>query len=220
VDLQVEAIEDVTPDVSRMVPMRGGVRMNVTIHKPGTTTATMAAGEPSAVIALDSLPTLHCGDVVEAPMRMKIPERYRDAGAWQYADYWLAQGIGAHASVRASEIALLHDNGRWFEVANMGRSIGADAVQDLRSPELGLSASAGLRTLTSKPSPAKDVATERERRRHAERDALRRPGGVEQDAARGVRTDGIVSSFCRIGNARWTIGRADLLACAAVQVDG
>lgn len=111
VDLQVEAIEDVTPDVSRMVPMRGGVRMNVTTHKPGTTTATMAAGDPSAIDALDSLPTLQCGDVVEAPMRMKIPERYRDAGAWQYADYLLVQGIGAHASVRASKIALLHDNG-------------------------------------------------------------------------------------------------------------
>jgi competence protein ComEC len=110
VDLEVEAIEDVTPDVSRMVPMRGGVRMNVTTHKPGTTTGTMAAGDPGTVGALDSLPTLHCGDVVEAPMRMKIPERYRDAGAWQYADYLLAQGIGAHASVRASKIALLHDN--------------------------------------------------------------------------------------------------------------
>lgn len=110
VDLQVEAIEDVTPDVSRMVPMRSGVRMNVTTHKPGTTTATMAAGDPSAIDALDSLPTLHCGDVVEAPMRMKIPERYRDAGAWQYADYLLVQGIGANASVRASKIALLHEN--------------------------------------------------------------------------------------------------------------
>jgi competence protein ComEC len=110
VDLQVEAIEDVTPDVSRMVPMRGGVRMNVTTHKPGTTTATMAAGDPSAIDALDLLPTLQCGDVVEAPMRMRIPERYRDAGAWQYADYLLVQGIGAHASVWASKIALLHDD--------------------------------------------------------------------------------------------------------------
>ena len=49
-------------------------------------------------------PTLRCGDVVEAPMRIKLAERYRDPGAWQYADYLLAQGIGAHASVRASKI--------------------------------------------------------------------------------------------------------------------
>jgi competence protein ComEC len=110
VDLQVEAIEDVTPDVSRMVPMRGGVRINVTTHRAGINGVAIAAAGTGAVDALDPLPILHCGDVVEAPMRMKIPERYRDPGAWQYADYLLAQGIGAHASVRASKMGVLRDN--------------------------------------------------------------------------------------------------------------
>ena len=40
-------------------------------------------------------------------MRLRVPERYRDPGAWQYADYLLGQGLGAHASVRASKVRLL-----------------------------------------------------------------------------------------------------------------
>ena len=44
-------------------------------------------------------------------MRIKVAERYRDPGAWQYADYLLAQGIGAHASVRKSKITRLNEPG-------------------------------------------------------------------------------------------------------------
>jgi competence protein ComEC len=90
VDLQVEAIEEVTPDVSRMVPMTGGVR--VTLPAQG-----------------GALPELKCGDVVEAPMQLRVPERYRDPGAWQYADYLLAQGVGAHANVRVAKMKKLGD---------------------------------------------------------------------------------------------------------------
>jgi len=85
VDLQIEAIEEVTPDISRMITTAGGVRATVLTHG-------------------NALPELHCGDIVEAPMRLKIPERYRDPGAWQYADYLLAQGIGTHATVRAAKL--------------------------------------------------------------------------------------------------------------------
>jgi competence protein ComEC len=100
IDIQVDFIEEVTPDISRMVPISGGVRLNVIADKPagnGTTTRTIP----------QLLPLLRCGDVVEAPMRIKVAERYRDPGAWQYADYLLAQGIGAHASVRASKLTQL-----------------------------------------------------------------------------------------------------------------
>jgi competence protein ComEC len=95
VDIQVDSIEEVTPDISRMVPMTGGVRINV-IAEPVNTVV---------------WPTLKCGDIVEAPMRIKVAERYRDPGAWQYADYLLAQGIGAHASVRQSKIERLNEPG-------------------------------------------------------------------------------------------------------------
>jgi competence protein ComEC len=114
VDLQVSAVEEVTPDVSQMVPMSGGVRINVVADSAGAPqrfvedAATMTETRGPAVSA--SLPSLQCGDVIEAPMRLKVAERYRDAGAWQYADYLLAQGIGAHASVRMSKLSVLgHD---------------------------------------------------------------------------------------------------------------
>jgi len=85
VDLELSAIEDVTPDVSRMAPVRGGVRMTVFAEH----------GEATE---------LHCGDRVRLPARLRLPERYRDPGAWQYADYLLGQGIVATAYVPASKV--------------------------------------------------------------------------------------------------------------------
>jgi competence protein ComEC len=103
VDLQVGSIEEVTPDTSQMVPMMGGVRMNVIADKP------LGKNRASVTVPKKAFPSLECGDLVEAPMRLKLAERYRDPGAWQYADYLLAEGIGAHASVRNSKITLLNE---------------------------------------------------------------------------------------------------------------
>lgn len=105
VDIRVDSIEEVTPDISQMVPMSGGVRMNVIADKP------TRSGTANQTADLGALAALKCGDAVEAPMRIKLAERYHDPGAWQYADYLLAQGIGAHASIRASKIALLNAPG-------------------------------------------------------------------------------------------------------------
>jgi competence protein ComEC len=88
VDIAVDTIEEVTPDVSSMVPMNGGVRITVIAHN-------------------SPLPSLRCGDIIEMPLRLKVPQRYRDPGAWQYADYLLAQGIGAHATARAAKVHIL-----------------------------------------------------------------------------------------------------------------
>jgi competence protein ComEC len=82
VDLEVQAVEEVTPDVSQMLPVTGGVRVTV----------------------FDGVPSLRCGDVVVAPLRLREPERYRDPGAWQYADYLLEQGMGTHAAVSTNKI--------------------------------------------------------------------------------------------------------------------
>jgi competence protein ComEC len=115
VDLQVDSIEELTPDVSRMIPMSGGVRMSVVAEKAGNggvvPVRAGTAADSNSAIALGTLSELRCGDIVEAPMRMKIAERFRDPGAWQYTDYLLAQGIGAHANVRASRITLLRESG-------------------------------------------------------------------------------------------------------------
>jgi competence protein ComEC len=84
IDLAVDAIERLTPDTSALVPATGGVRITLSASAPST--------------------ALHCGDTLEAPLRLRTPERYRDPGAWQYADYLAAQGIGAHANVSAERI--------------------------------------------------------------------------------------------------------------------
>ncbi len=94
IDVAVDSVEYLTPDVSQMVPVRGGVR------------ATLIADDDGALLSL------RCGDEVTAPMRMREPERYRDPGAWQYADYLLAQGMAAHASVHAAKLRVVgHDAG-------------------------------------------------------------------------------------------------------------
>jgi competence protein ComEC len=107
IDIQVNSVEEITPDISRMVPETGGVRINVIADKPPKSDTVGTAKETPSLVPLQPLPTLKCGDIVEAPMRLKLAERYRDPGAWQYADYLLAQGIGAHASVRASKVMIL-----------------------------------------------------------------------------------------------------------------
>lgn len=71
-----------------MVPVSGGVRITLLIQE-------------------GSAPQLSCGDVIVLPLRMRIPQRYNDPGAWQYADYLLAQGIGTHATARATKLRLV-----------------------------------------------------------------------------------------------------------------
>lgn len=93
VDLELSAIEYLTPDISTLVPITAGIRATV-ITSPGG----------------PSLPDLHCGDRIQLPIRLRFPERFRDPGAWQYADYLLGQGIAAHGTARAEKLHLLaHD---------------------------------------------------------------------------------------------------------------
>ena len=85
-DVAVDAVEDVTPAATAMVPASGGVRVTV-------------FGDEAPVVA--------CGDRVELPLRMKLPERFRDAGAFQYGDLLAAQGIAARASVAAERMQVV-----------------------------------------------------------------------------------------------------------------
>jgi competence protein ComEC len=84
IDLDVTAIEDLTPDISWMQPVHGGLRITL-------------QGE--------ALP-LHCGQVIELPLRLRVPEIYRDPGAWSYADYLLSEGIAATANAPAKKLQL------------------------------------------------------------------------------------------------------------------
>ena len=83
-DVALDSIEELTPDLSRQVPIAGGARITL--------------------LGTALVPSLRCGDRIEAPLRLRTPERFRDPGAWQYADYLAAQGIGAHATVAISRL--------------------------------------------------------------------------------------------------------------------
>ena len=85
IDLAVDAVEEVTPDLSTMQATPGGVRLTLTGRV---------------------LP-LRCGDLIEVPVRLHEPEVYRDPGAFSFADWMLTQGIGALASAKASKLHLL-----------------------------------------------------------------------------------------------------------------
>jgi competence protein ComEC len=106
-DLAVTAIEEVTPDTSRMVPIAGigGVR------------ATLFAAN-----AAEPQPQLRCGDLVSLPLRLRAPERYRDPGAWQYADYLLDQDIAATANVSAAKLRAVAPSATRFPLADLSAS--------------------------------------------------------------------------------------------------
>ena len=113
-DLAVSFIEDVTPDTTRMVPIAGGVR------------ATLFA-DRKALSQIQPQPELRCGDLVELPLRLRAPERYRDPGAWQYANYLLldqgtAQGIAATANASAAKVHLLPNSTRTHPLADLSAS--------------------------------------------------------------------------------------------------
>ena len=91
-DLALTSIEDVTPDISRMVPISGGIR------------ATLPLQSGAAV------PAFRCGDLVEVPVRLHPPQRFRDPGVFQYADYLLTQdadGIAATTTLSSTRLHLL-----------------------------------------------------------------------------------------------------------------
>ncbi len=85
VDLALDSVERVTPNVSTMDPVSGGLRLTV-----------MGGSVP-----------LHCGEVVEAPVRMREPEIYRDPGAFSYAEWLLGQGVGATGTTRVGKVRVI-----------------------------------------------------------------------------------------------------------------
>lgn len=92
VDVDVQAVEDVTPDVSQMKPVNGGVRITL----------------------MDANPAIDCGDVIEIPLRLRVADSYRDPGAWSYSDFLLAQGIGALASAHTKQLRMVgHSAATW-----------------------------------------------------------------------------------------------------------
>jgi competence protein ComEC len=110
VDLQVEAVEEVTPDVSAMRPVSGGVRVTL----------------------MDAAPVLSCGDVIEIPVRLRVPDTYRDPGAWSYSDYLLGQGISTLASAHTQRLRIVgHATRTWSCRLAAAQSWAAKRLQSL-----------------------------------------------------------------------------------------
>jgi competence protein ComEC len=86
IDLALTAVESVTPDVSRMDPVQGGVRIGLT-------------GQPLM---------LHCGDTLDVPLRLRTADVFRTPGAFSYASQLLAQNIGVLATVPSSRVVITH----------------------------------------------------------------------------------------------------------------
>lgn len=118
-DVAVDAVEDVQPDTTQMVPVTGGVRLTV-FHgddrssrssriAPGViaSATTSDAGDTESIESDAALPALHCGDRIVAAMQLRPPPRYFDPGVWDYAGYLLTQGVGAHASLAAGKVQIL-----------------------------------------------------------------------------------------------------------------
>ncbi len=57
-------------------------------------------------------PELHCGDMVLGSFTLRLPERYRDPGAWDSRAWLLEQGIGAIGSGKISDFAIASSPGR------------------------------------------------------------------------------------------------------------
>ncbi len=84
-DLEISAVEEMTPDTDIMRPVTGGVR----------------------VLLTEATLSLHCGDVVEIPLRMRTPDTYRDPGAFSYANQLLSDGIDLTASAKSNRVVPL-----------------------------------------------------------------------------------------------------------------
>jgi competence protein ComEC len=85
IDIAVQSVEAITPDTSAMQPVKGGVRL--TLFGPQL--------------------RLHCGDMIEIPLRLRTPDIYRDPGAWSYANYLLSEGIGVTGSASSSRVRIV-----------------------------------------------------------------------------------------------------------------
>ena len=88
-DVEAHQIEDVTPDVSRMVQAHGSAQ--VTLY---FSTAIAPATPP-------------CGAEVSLTVRLRPPQRYLDPGVWQYADALALRGISVESSAEANSLRVL-----------------------------------------------------------------------------------------------------------------
>ncbi len=86
IDLDVQSIEDMTPDRDWMQPVHGGIRVTL-FTKPGTVAVTPP-----------------CGAHVTLTVRLRPPRRYIDPGVFQYAEALEARGITVQSNADAATL--------------------------------------------------------------------------------------------------------------------
>ncbi len=86
IDLALDAVEQVTPDISKMVPANGGFRL--TLYGTEAEAQSLAMG---------------CGDTLRVPTRLLQPQQFRDPGVWQRGLYLASSGVIATGSAKLSE---------------------------------------------------------------------------------------------------------------------
>ncbi len=133
VDLSLNSIEDVASDRDVQLPVQGGLRLSL-YAKPG---------EP--------LPTLHCGEQFRVLVRLHLPERFLDPGAWDYAEYLRQHGIAVLGSADASAVTAL-PNARaislacWASAAQLWAGERLDAIVASSTATLRLPVAMRLRS--------------------------------------------------------------------------
>ncbi len=90
IDLRVSSLEQVTDTEDVQLPVTGVVRLIIRWQQT-------APGQHTA-------PWFHCGDRLEAVVRLLPPASYHDPGAFSREDYLLDQGITATAIVNAEQV--------------------------------------------------------------------------------------------------------------------
>lgn len=85
VNLDVNGVEEVTPDTSTIATASGGARILVY----GTET---------------TLPKLACGQMLRVTTRLRAPQEFRDPGVWRYPDYLANEGISASGTALAKDV--------------------------------------------------------------------------------------------------------------------
>jgi len=94
IDLALDHVEDFTADLDWQAAVAGGLRLTIYAREG------------------QHLPRVHCGERLNATVRMHTAERYRDPGAWDYPAYLAQHGIAVLGSADATRVEQAAEQGR------------------------------------------------------------------------------------------------------------
>lgn len=102
--LDVET-EQITTEAGETLAFHSGIRLG--IYAPRTTEAVSSEASLQAAHGQSFPPTLHYGQRIRFPAKLKLPRNFRNPGAFDYQGYLADNGIAALASVKSENVSLL-----------------------------------------------------------------------------------------------------------------